>query len=303
MCDYRFLGKYIIKANLRCITGLHIGGTDEGFEIGGVDNPVIKDPLTGYPYIPGSSLKGKIRSLLEWTTERESGLTCAEFQIKEIEDKRNKLIDQISKETDPGKKRELEDKLNKMTLSIKPCDCGSCDICIIFGCSAATERKEPTRLTVRDCFPTGLFDENGLRKKEDEINDGTIAKWERNLGEKVYTEAKTENTIDRLTSEANPRTMERVPADSVFEVEMIFDIYKEEDVSRMKKLFEGMMLLEDSSLGGGGSRGSGKVRFENFQIIKRDLNYYTNGGEENIISLNGKKTAKEILEGFDSIFK
>ena len=72
--SYKFLGKYIIKADLHCLTGLHIGGTDEGFEIGGIDNPVIKDLITGYPYVPGSSLKGKLRSLLEWTTTRKDAV-------------------------------------------------------------------------------------------------------------------------------------------------------------------------------------------------------------------------------------
>src|SRR5690606_18138680 len=47
-------------------SGLHIGAGDSEMRIGGTDSPVVKDPLTGQPYIPGSSLKGKIRSLLEW---------------------------------------------------------------------------------------------------------------------------------------------------------------------------------------------------------------------------------------------
>ena len=47
-------------------TGLHIGGSNDEIKIGGIDNPVIKNPLTNDPYIPGSSLKGKIRSLIEW---------------------------------------------------------------------------------------------------------------------------------------------------------------------------------------------------------------------------------------------
>lgn len=54
-----------IKGIIHLKTGLHIGGGTESIEIGGIDNPVIKDPRTGYPYIPGSSLKGKMRSLLE----------------------------------------------------------------------------------------------------------------------------------------------------------------------------------------------------------------------------------------------
>ncbi len=55
-----------IKAILIVKTGLHIGGSKDEIKIGGIDNPVIKNPLTNEPYIPGSSLKGKIRSLLEW---------------------------------------------------------------------------------------------------------------------------------------------------------------------------------------------------------------------------------------------
>ena len=62
-----FKGKYILQGTIVSKTGLHIGGSDEGIEIGGVDNPVIKDPITGQPYIPGSALKGKLRSALEWS--------------------------------------------------------------------------------------------------------------------------------------------------------------------------------------------------------------------------------------------
>jgi len=56
----KITGKIVLKS------GLHIGAGDTEMRIGGTDNPVVKDPLTGQPYIPGSSLKGKIRSLLEW---------------------------------------------------------------------------------------------------------------------------------------------------------------------------------------------------------------------------------------------
>lgn len=55
-----------ITGTLILKTGLHIGAGDTEMRIGGTDNPVVKNPLDGQPYIPGSSLKGKIRSLLEW---------------------------------------------------------------------------------------------------------------------------------------------------------------------------------------------------------------------------------------------
>lgn len=65
-------------ARLTLETGLHIGAGDSEMHIGGVDKQVVKHPLTKQPYIPGSSLKGKMRSLLEWKTgavqERPLGL-------------------------------------------------------------------------------------------------------------------------------------------------------------------------------------------------------------------------------------
>lgn len=60
----RLIKKIKIEYTIKVLTGLHIGGSSDNVEIGGIDNPVIK-LLDGQPYIPGSSLKGKIRSLLE----------------------------------------------------------------------------------------------------------------------------------------------------------------------------------------------------------------------------------------------
>ena len=56
---------YVLKYELKLETGLHIGGNKDNYGIGGVDSPVIKNPLTNEPIIPGSSLKGKIRMLME----------------------------------------------------------------------------------------------------------------------------------------------------------------------------------------------------------------------------------------------
>ncbi len=54
-----------LKGKIICKTGLRIGCKESTAEIGGIDNPVIRNPLDGFPYIPGSSLKGKMRFLLE----------------------------------------------------------------------------------------------------------------------------------------------------------------------------------------------------------------------------------------------
>jgi len=55
-----------LNGQIELLSGLHIGGGDDTMKIGGIDNQVIKDINSGKPYIPGSSLKGKMRSLLEW---------------------------------------------------------------------------------------------------------------------------------------------------------------------------------------------------------------------------------------------
>ncbi len=55
---------YRIDFEIELLTGLHIGGSSDTFDIGGADSTVIKNPLTKEPYIPGSSIKGKLRSLL-----------------------------------------------------------------------------------------------------------------------------------------------------------------------------------------------------------------------------------------------
>ncbi len=80
--------KYFIK--LKVITGLHIGIGSDRPEIGGIDNPFIKDPVLNLPYIPGSSLKGKLRSLLETETE--------EYKIVYEKKENGKVIERINSE-------------------------------------------------------------------------------------------------------------------------------------------------------------------------------------------------------------
>ncbi len=275
-----FKGKYIISADLRTHTALHIGGTEEGFEIGGVDNPVIKDKITGLPYIPGSSLKGKLRSLLEWTVEHEN---------------------ENGKKT--SRVQEAMEKKKDGQWQAGPCKCGKCDVCVVFGSSADSPSEGPTRLTVLDAWPDGLFDENGKRKEESQWNN-TIKTWTDYMGEKIFTELKTENTIDRLTSAAIPRSLERVPADSVFKAEFIYDVYKDDDIEKLIILFQGITLLEDSTLGGGGSRGSGKVKFENLKIKRRDVSHYVTGMKEKLknVEQNNHSTADAITKNFNAIF-
>ncbi len=66
------LGQVILTARLEVLTGLHIGAGKDVISIGGIDSPVVKTP-DGKPYVPGSSLKGKLRFLLEWAFGKIDG--------------------------------------------------------------------------------------------------------------------------------------------------------------------------------------------------------------------------------------
>ncbi|MGD0578704.1 MAG: RAMP superfamily CRISPR-associated protein [Bryobacteraceae bacterium] len=66
------IGKLLLEGEMICETGLHIGAGKGSLDLGGADNPVVKDAF-GRPYVPGSSLRGKLRSLLE----QSAGLVAA----------------------------------------------------------------------------------------------------------------------------------------------------------------------------------------------------------------------------------
>lgn len=64
--DWKLLQLRKISGQIEVVTGLRIGRSQETMEISGMDNPIIRDPVSDMPYIPGSSIKGKMRSLSEW---------------------------------------------------------------------------------------------------------------------------------------------------------------------------------------------------------------------------------------------
>lgn len=112
-----------ISGTLTCETGLRIGGSAENIEIGGLENPIIRHPLTDEPYIPGSSLKGKVRSLLEYRLNRR---------------------DQQNRPKGEGGRDNGE-----------PCECGQCLICRVFGPHKNVRHQlGPTRALFRDAALT-----------------------------------------------------------------------------------------------------------------------------------------------------
>lgn len=222
-------GRIFINCNIQALTGLHIGGSSTGLEIGGVDNTIIRDALSGAPYIPGSSLRGKMRSQLEKTL----GLP------------QNNRVGQV--------------KIHTCKTPQEYDNNGGCPVCHIFGVPGEVDATGPTLLVVRDTPLTKDSKEN-LNQAHTDL---------------AYTELKTEVAIDRVTSAATPRTLERVPAGAVFgPAELVFSIYQPADFDRLRHVVDGLQLLEDDYLGGYGSRGSGKVRFQEITISARSGKKY-----------------------------
>ncbi len=194
--------KIKITGTIELKTGLHIGGDGSFSAIGAIDSPVVRDTLTRQPIIPGSSLKGKLRSLLARDLGTVPAGGCAGFAN----------------------------------------DCR--EVTRLFGSAAAGSDADGkglqmSRLQFSDCF---------LQNK-DELPQ--------------MFETKFENTIDRLTAVANPRQIERVVRGAKFKMELIYNVENpdelEEDMTNLKKGFE---LLENDYLGGGGTRGNGRILFK-----------------------------------------
>lgn len=219
-------GKIEISADLIVVTGLHIGGSEEFSAIGAIDSPVIRDAVNKEPIIPGSSIKGKVRTLL----------------VKSLSD----------------------------GIVMKPCNQDPEMIIRLFGGSEKVDGRIPqSRLLFSDCF---LNNSKELREKEIQL-----------------TEVKFENTINRATAVANPRQIERVVRGSRFGFSLIYNIEKEEDVKEdIENVAKGLKLLEMDYLGGNGSRGYGKIKFENVNVS------FLCGELEEEVKADIEKTLKDL---------
>ncbi|MGI2903296.1 type III-A CRISPR-associated RAMP protein Csm3 [Tolypothrix sp. VBCCA 56010] len=300
------LGKFTIKSNLEVKTGLHIGGGNENLDIGGLDKPVIRDPLTKYPYLPGSSIKGKLRSILERLLNKPLNRTGGSGTYRYESD-------------------DLEDGITEIDGLIIPYEgARTCKVSRIFGSTGGSKfwmpvdiarnqdfweenksnrtrtlqskeyiqinrgRNCPARLIVRDCH---LQRESAEQLKK--VDTGLY-----------MTEWKFENGIDRVTAAANPRQLERVPAGSVFEFELIYTVEDANQVFEdLQNIAIALAILEDDALGGHGSRGYGKVLFQNFQFSYRNFAQYqqitnTPPGQSGLQEIAPIANTQALLENF-----
>jgi len=220
-----------ITGQIKLLSGLHIGSGNTEMHIGGTDSPVIKNPITNQPYIPGSSIKGKMRSLMEWqagVVGISNGEPLGFRHLKDLKDDQREAGETILRLF--GGAPEGADQDTQLV-----------------------ERIGPARLAFWDCE----LDAGWVREMRDEKN-------------LLLTEVKMENTIDRITSVAkHPRNTERVPAGARFDFRLTLRIHDGDTL--LDDILRGLRLLELTGLGGSGSRGYGKLCFVDLAMESESL--------------------------------
>jgi len=233
-----------LKVVVKVETGLHIGGMKD-YEIGGIDNIVIKDP-EGYPYIPGSSLKGRMRSLLE-----ELGVAG----------------------TKPEGFRESERDGDRPVV----CNCGKCLVCKVFGFTKGNERQGLSRIVVRDLF---VRKGEGRETPSDFLEvkpENAIVRNPESRGRAIhprYTERVKRGTeFEGEIIILRPLSRKEVSGESwnrfkeLYKEAMGKDIEGEEKEDIVEDVVRAVaeLLSEYYYLGGSGTRGYGKVKVEVFE--------------------------------------
>lgn len=219
------------------VDGLRVGGGEGDLEIGATVDAnlsVLRDPATGEPYLPGSSLKGKLRSLAE---------------------KVNGSFKMVSESRQPQARSTRTEQFDG-----SPCRCGQleCKVCPVFGAHMNPSAPcAPTRIRVRDAH---LAEDSRAVYKQRMEETGR------------FLEHKTENLVNRKSGTAeHPRTGERVPPGTRFDARIILNNYDDDrnrKESYLKTVEQALGLLQETdSLGASGSRGFGTVRLE--KLCKR----------------------------------
>lgn len=214
--------KIIYTGYIELKTGLHIGGTNAALNIGGPDKFVVRNPLTNIPYIPGSSLKGKMRSLIE-------------LKYGTISSKNTATNDPTTK---AGKLFGTSPENNK------------------------DKTKRPSRLIVRDCPLNLVSDDPEDPDKEKNRFSNCDLPYTESKTEVAIdrvTAQANPRTFERVPAGAKFVVSMVLNIFKSNGEEGVEDDNEEELRQTLKDAAE---LLEDDYLGGQGSRGYGQIKFE-----------------------------------------
>ena len=240
MASIQLQGKIFLQGTINALTGLHIGGNSGELDIGGIDNPVIRNTFNRQPYIPGSSVRGKMRGLLD-----------RHFN--------NALDKRVGRDV-------------RVHECQTPADYNKCPVCQVFGVAPIRDlrgRTLPTRLIVRDTFLTPESLE--ALDRADTDTDFTEIKTEVAIDR--ITSAATPRQQERVPAGATFG-----PFQIIHSLYMQDEDGNENQVQDELRFFDtvlkGMELLEDDYLGGAGSRGSGQIAFENLTLTFKSRECY-----------------------------
>ena len=260
-------GKIFLQGTINALTGLHIGGNTGELDIGGIDNPIIRNAFNRQPYIPGSSLRGKMRSLLD-----------RHFK--------NPLDKRVGRDV---RVHECE----------KPTDYNACQVCQVFGVAPQRDlrgKTMPCRLIVRDTF---LTDESiDLLDRADTDTDFTEIKTEVAIDR--ITSAATPRQQERVPAGTTFGPFQIVHSLYTLD-ENNPNNQLEHELGHFNTVLTGMELLVDDYLGGSGSRGSGQIAFENLTMTFKSRECYEKA-DVTPITIAENTDIKE-LRGLDYIEK
>ncbi|WP_058485138.1 type III CRISPR-associated RAMP protein Csx7 [Defluviitalea phaphyphila] len=224
----KFQNKYIIKGTLYALTPLHIGSGQENFDPVLADNTVIRDHK-GIPYIPGSSLKGTIRSYIErilYSGVYKGLNSCLIVNEPCVSDDDIKKIKKEIKDKNLNDKKEAEEIYSKL-----------CSVCKLFGSNYFA-----SKIHIRDA---------NLKS-----------------GEKVYIDMRDGVAIDRDTgTENNKYDFECVSSGSKFDFYMTVDNI-EDELLEILKLIISILKNGDFRIGGKTSAGLGSIQLQEVKIYK-----------------------------------
>lgn len=237
------LEKVFLRGTITALTGLRVGGNEQGLDAGGLENLVARHALLDEPYVPGSSLRGKLRCTLE-RLHGVAGPAAGDGVV------------------------------------FGPADDLTHPVVQLFGAAAKDGPGLASRVLVRDAL----------------LTEASRKRLARLRGVLPMTETKAEATIDRVTSAASARTVERVPAGAELRFELVLEVRalpesapavpgrtgengwgRDED---LRWLLTGLDLLQDDALGGHGSRGYGRVKIRVDALTHRTRDDYLQGRPE-----------------------
>ncbi len=227
-------GHFIISGVIFCRSGIFVGGAEDTLQIGGIDKNVVRNPLTDEPYIPGSSLKGKLRSIVE----------------KIVKDSNNDPL-RANRHSGDREKKVWRHECDDYD------DAKECQLCRVFGATGSD---------ANDNYPGALLVRDSLLANDDLIQDGfpiTETKMENAIDR--LTSAAHPRTFERVPAGAE------FEFELVYRVETLepdangvkggLNVDSDRVKTDMTNLLNAMEILEKDGLGGNISRGYGSVEF------------------------------------------